>query len=164
MLGGLAAEGVAFRLVVVGENVRIDPTEFTDARRDLDGRIELLGYLEDRGDYLDQLGRADVVISAATHETFGISIVEAVVAGAVPVLPDRLSYPEVITERFHPICLYSGDDDGDSLRRSVRSVLTDIEAARASTDGLADELRRFDWSLVAPAYDDRLEQLAADGS
>ena len=39
----------------------------------------------------------DVVISTAEHEFFGIAVCEAIWAGAVPVLPRRLSYPELVT-------------------------------------------------------------------
>ena len=34
-------------------------------------------------------------MSSANHEFFGIGIVEAIAAGAYPLLPNRLAYPEV---------------------------------------------------------------------
>ncbi|TFG42538.1 MAG: hypothetical protein E4H43_03000 [Bacteroidia bacterium] len=44
--------------------------------------------------------------SAAIQENFGISVIEAMLMGCVPLLPDRLSYPEILPEEFHEHFLY----------------------------------------------------------
>ena len=46
--------------------------------------------------YLKILSEADIIVSTAIHEFFGISVVEAIAAGAYPLLPKRLAYPEVL--------------------------------------------------------------------
>jgi glycosyltransferase involved in cell wall biosynthesis len=158
----LADEGVAFRLALAGENVRVDPREFDDARVRLGGRVVHVGHLPE-ADYRELLTRADVVVSTARHEFFGVAIVEAMAAGAVPLLPDRLSYPELVPERYHESVLYSDGALTDGLRR----VLADLGGARAAVDGLRSEMLRFDWATLAPVYDDRLRDLvsaAADRS
>jgi hypothetical protein len=94
-LGRLADEGVAFSVAVVGENERVDPREFSVARERLGDRVVQFGFV-DREEYVDLLGRADVVVSAAHHEFFGIAVVEAMAAGCVPVLPDDQSYPGLV--------------------------------------------------------------------
>lgn len=48
-----------------------------------------------KDDYYALLGKAKVAVSAAHHENFGIAMVEAGLAGASVVVPDRLAYPEV---------------------------------------------------------------------
>ena len=67
------------------------------------------GFL-DRPDYESLLDRADVVVSAAKGENFGIAVVEAIAAGAWPVLPDALAYPEIIPVSHHDDCLYAEGD------------------------------------------------------
>ena len=152
----LADEGVDFRLAIVGENSRVDPREFTEACRLLGDRVVQVGYLP-RLAYTELLGQADVVVSAARHEFFGIAVVEAIAAGAVPVLPRRLSYPELIAEQYETVVLYP--DGGLTVR--LREVLKNLGWWRSQVEGLAEAMRRFDWSVLIDDYDTRLEHLAA---
>ncbi len=150
----LADEGIAFRLAIAGENERVDPREFVDAQARLGDRVVHAGYLS-RAEYCNLLTSADVVPSAALHEFFGIAMIEAMVAGAVPVLPARLSYPEVVPPRYHEAALY---DDGQLTDR-LRDVLLHLDQYRLRLRGLSDELRVHDWSIVAPRYDRELSEL-----
>ncbi|WP_279356200.1 hypothetical protein [Methylobacterium indicum] len=51
-------------------------------------------------DYHDLLARSRVVFSCSLQETLGIGCYEGVLAGAVPVVPDRLSYREMYPQGF----------------------------------------------------------------
>lgn len=51
-------------------------------------------------EYYKQLASSKVIFSCALHENLGISIMEAVLAGVVPVLPDRCSYAEMYPKEF----------------------------------------------------------------
>lgn len=51
-----------------------------------------------KDDYYRLLSRAKVAFSAASQETFGIAMIEAVGCGCVPVAPDRLSYRDTLAE------------------------------------------------------------------
>lgn len=51
-------------------------------------------------EYHKLLGKAKIVFSASLQETLGISPVEGMFAGAVPVLPDRLSYSEMYPKKY----------------------------------------------------------------
>lgn len=149
-------EGLAFRVALVGANVRADPREFVEAEERFGDRLVTVGHLR-RRDYIDLLSRTSVVVSTAVHEFFGVAMVEAMAAGAVPLLPRALSYPEVVPERYHGTVLYGAY--GDMVRR-LRAVLEDVPAARAAVDGLADSMDRFDWATLAPVYDSALEAVA----
>ncbi len=120
LLYRLEEAGIPFRLAVAGENFRNAPAEFAEARRRLAHRIVHWGYLAERADYHALLRQADLVISTADHEFFGVSILEAVCAGAFPLLPQRLSYPELIPPELHPAVLYR--DGGDLWRKVVQRL------------------------------------------
>jgi glycosyltransferase involved in cell wall biosynthesis len=144
----LAAEGVAFGVVLAGEDGWDGQGRRRDALERLGSRVVASGLLSP-GDYRHWVRRADVVVSTARHEYFGVAVVEAMAAGCVPVLPDRCSYPELIPGGFHAAALYP---DGGFGRR-LREVLADLPAARAGVAGLAGAMARFDRDAVAPQLD-----------
>jgi glycosyltransferase involved in cell wall biosynthesis len=102
-LYALQDRNIPFRLIVVGQSFRDEPACFHVARLRLSEQILHFGYVESRAEYLRLLKQGDVVVSTAMQEFFGISVLEAVRAGCRPLLPDRLSYPEL----FHRKYLYS---------------------------------------------------------
>ncbi|WP_376697007.1 tRNA-queuosine alpha-mannosyltransferase domain-containing protein [Wenzhouxiangella sp. EGI_FJ10305] len=89
----LAEEGIDFRLALLGKRPRNTPAALTRIRRQLGDRIVADGLLP-REDYRALLGRAGIVVSTAAHEFQGLAMLEAVSAGAIPVVPDALCYPE----------------------------------------------------------------------
>ncbi len=155
VLRALARDGVAFRLALAGENRRSDPQEFDAVIRDLGDRIDHVGRL-DRPRYVELLLRSDVTVSTARHEFFGIAAVEAMAAGIVPLLPARLSYPELVPAQFHEACLYPS-----RLYDHLHRVLGDLGAARVRLAGLRAAMGRFAWPSVIGAYDDAFASLAA---
>lgn len=54
----------------------------------------------DKSAYYDTMAASKVVYSCALHENLGISVMEAVLTGAVPVVPDRCSYAEMYLPEF----------------------------------------------------------------
>ena len=48
--------------------------------------------------YQELLGESKFVLSTATHENFGIAMVEGAMMGCYPVMPDALAYPEVVED------------------------------------------------------------------
>jgi glycosyltransferase involved in cell wall biosynthesis len=150
-LYALADEGLQFRVALAGENFRVTPDEFNQARSRLGDRLEHYGYAESEAEYAELLHRADIVLSTAIHEFFGVSVVEAIYRGCLPVLPRRLSYPELLPPELHERCLY---DDFAGLLARLRSAIA--EPAAPST--LREAMARFDWSLQAPAYDALMEE------
>ena len=152
-LYALADEGVPFRVALAGENFRVQPAEFNEARERLGARLVHFGYAESEAAYARLLWDADVVLSTAVHEFFGVSVVEAVYCGAAPVLPNRLSYPELIPPALHAAYLY---DDIAGLLARLKALLTRKERP----PGLRQAMARFDWSMMGPVYDDLLEDVA----
>ena len=53
-----------------------------------------------KADYYATLGRCQIIFSCALHENLGISVMEATLAGAIPVLPDRCSYADMYLPEF----------------------------------------------------------------
>lgn len=152
-LAAAAKDGIEFELALAGENH--GHSGLTDqARADLADRIVHEGWLATDA-YRALLTQADVVVSAADHEFFGIAIVEAMAGGAVPILPDRLSFPELAGPEWREVALYP---DGD-LRRRVTAVLSDLDGWRKQMTGLRESMGRFDVAHAASAHDAAVDQL-----
>ncbi len=150
-LYALADERLPFQLIVAGENFRQQPGEFAEARQRLADHIIHFGFAASREAYARLLWRADLVLSTAIHEFFGVSVLEAIHCGAYPLLPNRLSYPELIPPELHPAHLYV---DFDDLLAKLRWAVANPEAVRAQNRAwIAD---RFRWEKLAVWYDDVL--------
>ena len=51
-------------------------------------------------EYHTILGESAIVFSANLQETYGISVIEGLLCGAMPLVPDRLSYYEMLNDEF----------------------------------------------------------------
>lgn len=144
LLQELRARDARFRLSVVGEGFRNYPKAFDQIRNGFADRIERWGFLPAREDYDRLLQQADVVVSTALHDFQGLSMLEAMAGGCVPLAPDRLAYREYVPD----VCRYPSHEDDP-----------DVEARAA-----ADTLQRLMQERPAPASPDswRASFLAAD--
>ncbi|MCA9192429.1 MAG: DUF3524 domain-containing protein, partial [Planctomycetales bacterium] len=97
----LDASGCEFSLILLGQNYAADK-HFQYLNSRFGHRILHAGFVEDRDQYWKLLSQVDFVVSAAKHEFFGLGVIEAVSAGAIPILPRRLAYPEVFCLDQHP--------------------------------------------------------------
>ncbi len=158
IMARLADAGVAFRLAIAGERPRERDREATKLLDRLEPRIEVDRYLDVEA-YRALLLRSDVFLSCARHEFFGISVVEAIAAGCVPVLPDALSHPELVPDRWHDAVLYQPGRAQDALA----AVLIDLDGARSKVGGLRREMERWSWPRVIDRYDAGLTALAESG-
>lgn len=95
----LAGEGVPFRLALLGKRPQRVPDSLARLRAALAPHIVADGMLP-RRDYCDLLSRASIVVSTARHEFQGLSVLEAASAGARPLVPDALCYPEMYAPAY----------------------------------------------------------------
>jgi hypothetical protein len=155
----IASEGFSFELALCGQSFQNQSESFLDAIKRLGSRVVHLGFA-DEPLYHELLARADIAVSTAFHEFFGISIVEAITCRVFPIVPARLSYPELVPERFHSRCLYSSRQ---SLLELLRSAITDRDGRVSWAEELSECMKVYDWKQVAPAYDRVLDDVVAAG-
>jgi glycosyltransferase involved in cell wall biosynthesis len=153
-LTALDARGVDFRVIVVGEHIDPQAPEFVAARERLAPRILAWGYAPDLAAYCRLLWQADIVVSTAIQEFFGLSLIEAMYCGCVPILPRRLSYPELLPAEHHAVCLY---DDQNDLVEKLHAALRNLGALR--TRDFRSVAAQYDWRRMAPRYDAAFERI-----
>lgn len=154
-LTAVSAQNIPFRLALCGQQYGKRPPVFETALNKFADQIIHVGHA-DRETYRNLLWQADIVISTAHHEFFGISILEAIYCQTFPLLPNRLSYPELIPETYHHPCLY---EDQAGLVSSLQRYLAQPELMDPIREGLRTAVSQFNWSHVAPLYDKFLAEL-----
>lgn len=147
---------VDFRLIVIGEHIDPQHPTFVAAREEFADCALAWGYVPDLETYRRLLHEADIVVSTAIQEFFGIAVVEAIFCGCVPLLPRRLSYPELIPPHLHPFCLY---DDDAQLADRLSETIAALPALRALD--FRSIAARYDWSQMAARYDAAFASVAA---
>jgi glycosyltransferase involved in cell wall biosynthesis len=154
-LYALEERGIDFEVALLGESFGRPPEEFEAARVRLGDRVVHFGYAEDLDAYASWLTRGDVLPVTSHHDFFGCSVVEAIYMGCVPLLPDRLAYPEHIPAELHERYLYDGFND---LVEKLSSVIMNGEADR--DERLPAFVARYDWDELGPVYDEAMEKVA----
>ena len=156
-LDALAQRGQAFSLSVLGESFRQYPEIFDWARTRFSDRLVHFGYRPSRAAYIDALRQMDVVVSTARHEFFGLAVMEAAAAGCIPVLPNRLVYPELFDSAA---VFYEGDID--SLTETLAQLAEAKQRGRLNhlTSRSAVEVAaRYHWPSSARRLDEAVESL-----
>jgi len=161
VLGRLRDKGVPFSLAVMGEQYARYPKVFDRAQHIFGDQINVFGYVPDRTAYHAWLARGSVVVSTAIQENFGISVVEAVRFGCFPLLPQRLSYPEIMPEKFLPDILYQSENQ---LVEKLAHLLLHPEAVQPLQKTLCEHVQQFSWEIMGPQYDNLLENQQEKGS
>ena len=156
-LDAVLSNGVEFQLSLLGENFQAVPKAFEHARERYGQRIVQYGYVQSREEYLQWLQRGAIVISTARQENFGIAVVEAIRFGCVPLLPNRLAYPEIIPLQYHSAVLY---EDTDDLVQKLTRLISNYGEYQKLRGQHSDHMAQFAWQNMSERYDEELERLA----
>ena len=158
VLEAVQNKGVDFQLALLGENYGKVPDEFNAAKQMFGAKILQFGYVPDRNDYLKWLNRGAIVISTADQENFGMSVIEAMILGCLPLLPNKLAYPEILPEKFHDQFLYKSKYD---LSEKLAHMIANATAYQDEAKSLANDLYPFLWKNSITRFDRVLERLNA---
>ena len=96
------------------------------------------------------LSQAEITVSTAIHEFFGISILEAIVHQTFPILPHRLSYPELIPAPFQKATLYQSQQE---LITKLIWAIKHRHESRATAQMLSQEVKKYEWKQCIQLYD-----------
>lgn len=132
----LADTNMPITLHVVGQQFRNCPPEFDQLREVIEASPALRcgewGYLDDVDQYRQLLSSAQLVLSTAVQDFQGLSVLEAVAAGCVPLVPDRLSYPQWFAREFRYPSL--PDDVAGEAQGAARCLQACLRAGQSAPD------------------------------
>ncbi len=156
-LNRLLDRGLDFDVALLGE-ARGQDQAFASLRDRLGARCLAYGHLPDRADYEAVLERADIVVSCAEQEYFGISVAEAVHAGCYPVLPRSQVYPSLYGTRCKGRHFYDGEEE-------LVDLLADLITTNACGHvcSLDRDMDVYCWDRLVPDFDRMITEVAAAG-
>jgi len=80
----------------------------------------------DKSSYYATMGQSKAIFSCALHENLGISVMEAVLTGAIPIVPDRCSYSEMYLPEFkYPSEWTTSYKAYEANKEKVKAFITD---------------------------------------
>ena len=121
----LSKESFRFKLSMLGEVFGEVPEIISQLKESLGDKIAVFGFLPDKDKYFALLQSADVVVSTARHEFYGVSMLEAVRSGCYPLAPRDLVYPEL----YPAECLYNTEQQ---LYKRLAKMCTDLRECETS--------------------------------
>ncbi len=157
LLNSLRHQKIDFRISVIGQSFRKIPKAFEEIQSQFASQIIEWGFQESRESYWKALASADVFLSTAHHEFFGLAACEAISAGLFPILPNRLAYPELLN--------LNGNESSCFLYDTLSEAIQLIQNVPANWKpfcdlNLAKQFRkRFGGSTQAAVMDEKLSAL-----
>ena len=148
VLKRIKKNGFKFKLIVLGKMFGTTPEIFNKSKKYFKDDIIQWGFLESLDQYAKYLWKADIIPVTSKQEFFGISVMEAIYCKTWPILPKKLTYPELIPERFHKKNIY--ETDNDLYDKIIFAIKNHKILNRMNLQHIAKE---FDWTRIAPFYD-----------
>lgn len=145
------------RFHIIGQQFREQPREFGEIREQLRQRgwLGAWGYVDNREQYCRLLAGADMVLSTALHDFQGLAVLEAVAQGCIPIVPDRLAYPEFLQSAFR---YESFVEDVNTEALAAVSLIEKLARVLTAGDNLPDtEVKQWQWPNLVGRYRELFE-------
>ena len=138
----------------MGENFNRSPSIFDQAKEIFKENIKHWGYTESFSEYAEWLWKAHILPVTSDQEFFGTSVMEAIYCQVWPILPCRLTYPELISSNDHEENFYK---DEDELYSKIIWAMDNV--TKGNNYNLHGIAKQFDWRNMAPIYDQLLSSI-----
>lgn len=142
-----------FKLIVLGKSYSDTPEIFNLAKEKLADEIIHWGYAKTHAEYARLLCRADYLPVSSYQDFFGISVVEAIYCGAIPLLPNRLAYPEHLND---PSLFYNSENE---FLEKLADWITNHPSKKKIN---LKKINSYDWSQQILVYDATFSKLSAN--
>ena len=149
------------RFFIFGQRFRQVPDSFIGLAESFPERVAHNKFVAENHDYYRLLAACDVVLSTALQDFQGLAILEGMAHGCLPLVPDRLTYPEYVAREFR----YPSAPD-DPLTECEHVVARLENYQRLLSEGNLPRAKLpsgFADSPIVSAYVDVINRLLAHG-
>ena len=165
-LSQLIEKNVSFKMHIVGQAFRRVPDIFNSIKASYNDYLGYWGYIEDTHLYFSLLSQSDIVLSTAKHDFQGLSVLQGMQCNAMPLVPNRLAYPEFITKEYQ----YSAvDEEGNTMSEHLQAqeiVHRIIDIRNRASKNIPTQkapsalIKPLLWQQLAPSYLDIIYSVA----
>ena len=152
VLKSVKNENNDFGLVILGESFSKSPKVFEESKKEFVNQIVHWGYVDSFEEYAKWLWKSHIIPVTSNQEFFGVSVMEAMYCDVWPIVPNRLTYPELIPEIFHKNNIYKTEEG--LFKKILWSINNCNDLAQYNIASIPE---RFDWRLMSKEYDEKLE-------
>lgn len=155
-LSQLVPEFPFLRLRIVGDGPQRQALEALVQRRDLSKHVIFEGTIANAA-IADYYARASLFVSMSYSESFGQSLVEAMLAGLPVVSAENIGSREIIEESKTGFLVQAGDTKGLVVRLKALIINPQLRS-EIGTRARRSAERRYDWNLIGQQYLDVYRQ------
>ena len=152
ILRKIKSMNITFRLIIAGQKFSRSPEIFNSVLSEFKDEIIHSGYCESRDDYFRLLWTVDIIPVTSIQEFFGLSIVEAVYCETYPLLPDRLTYPEIFSIDENPEIFYKNESE-------LLQKLIDALKNHKNLNNYSSSVIKYDWRNMVDLYDETFSEM-----
>lgn len=145
----LKAEGYDYKVALLGDVHKGAPDICFEALEILKENIVTQGFVSGN-DYVAWMQAGDILPVTSYHDFFGISVMEGIYCGAYPILPNRLTYPDLYHIDKNPQLFYK--DYNGFLEKLRHAIISTKENNRSNFRLICSP---YDWSNIISLYDDQ---------
>ena len=141
---------IPFNIHLLGESFRNKPEIFSAIKNEFHDRILNFGYIENYDTYQNILRNSDVVLSTSLHDFQGLSILDAVAAGATPLLPNRMAYKDFFNSDYlYNSNIKSPEEEAESLVSKLMAM-----TLKWTTEGVRyiPDISQLSWDQCKDQY------------
>ena len=154
-LKALKNQQIQFQLIVLGTHSQNIPPIFQWAKDYFRHEILHFGMASSKEEYFSLLEKGNVYLVTSKHDFFGISVIEAIMAGLQPILPERLAYPEHIPQSLFNEVFYQ-EDSLKKTQERLKQPLSENEMVK-----LQKNLSKYLWKDLSPIYENLFKSFLA---
>lgn len=136
---------IDFKLIVLGEQKVKYPKVFDEAQQKLNENIIHFGYTNSFEKYVELLWQADILPVTSNQDFFGISVVEGIYCNCIPLLPNRLAYPEHLPTHLKNTFTYNSNDE---FENKLLYIIKNLAAFQKLQKEIKAKTKTLDWKIV----------------
>ena len=140
---------IDFNISIVGQQFGSKPDAFENIEMLLGEKLINFGYMDSHQEYHQLLRETNIVLSTAVHEFQGLSMLEAIALGNIPIAPNRLAYPEYVPQNLlYASCMNDPEVEAKHIFDKILSTLNTTHAIN---------IEHYSSKRVWPKYEELLD-------